>query len=255
MKNLSIAIAVHNEEANLRMSLPAVAGWADEIIVVDGASSDGTVAVARKFGAKVIETDNPPIFHINKQKALDASSGKWIFQLDADEVVTPELKKEIEAIMASKEPEFAGYYVPRKNFFLSHWMRKGGQYPDYVIRFFLRKKGSFPTQSVHEQISIDGNVGYLKNDLLHYSYRSLSEYMVKANRYSTLVAKKLAENKTPKNIFSYIQYNIFSPTQTFLNLFIRHKGFMDGVYGFVYAVLSGMQHAMAYQKYLKLNNA
>ncbi len=250
MKNLSIAIATHNEEANVRMSLPAVAGWADEIILVDGASEDGTVKVAREAGAHVIETDNPPIFHINKQKALDKCRATWVFQLDADEVVTIELKKEIEAIMKDTKQEFAGYYVPRKNFFLGHWMRKGGQYPDYVIRFFLRTKGRFPAQSVHEQITIDGRVGYLKNDLLHYSYRTLSEYMVKANRYSALVAKNLAKDKVPKNIGTYFTYNVYLPIQTFLNLFIRHKGFMDGFYGFLYAALSGMQHAMAYQKYL-----
>lgn len=252
MSNISIAMATYNEAENLRMSLPALKGWVDEIVIVDGGSTDKTVYVARQFGAKVIVTDNPPIFHINKQKALDACAGKWILQLDADEVVSDELREELLSIAKKNTEGCAGYYIARKNFFLGHWIRKGGQYPDYVIRFFLRGKGKFPAKSVHEQIAISGTVGHLKNPLFHYSYRTLGEYMMKAHRYSQLEAKKMQERNVPINLLSYLQYNTILPLQTFFNLFFVHKGFIDGLYGFLYAALSGMHHSMAYMKYKRM---
>ena len=123
---LSVALAVNNEENNIRACLSSIADIAGEIVVVDGGSTDKTAEIAKEFGAKIIQTDNPPIFHINKQKALDACQGDWIIQLDADEVVTGELKKEIEVIITNQEP-INGYYIPRRNYFLGHFMRKGGQ--------------------------------------------------------------------------------------------------------------------------------
>ncbi|MFZ5845009.1 MAG: glycosyltransferase family 2 protein, partial [Patescibacteria group bacterium] len=156
MVKLSIALATYNEAANLASCLDSVATWTNEIVVVDGSSTDQTVAIAKKYGARIIVTDNPPIFHINKQKAVEACRGDWILQLDADEVVTPELVREIKSEIRNQKSEYNGYYFPRKNFFLGHWLRKGGQYPDYVIRLFRKGKGWFPQKSVHEQIVVDG---------------------------------------------------------------------------------------------------
>ncbi len=249
MKKISIALAVYNEANNLARCLEAVAPWADEIIIVDGGSTDDTVKIAQNFKAKVIITDNPPIFHLNKQKALEACSGEWILQLDADEVVSTELKEELLAT-ARKKADFMGYYIPRKNFFWGRWMRKGGQYPDYVMRFFVKGKGSFPAQSVHEQIEIDGAVGYLKNPLLHYPYADLSEYWLKANRYSLLAARELARKHTPINFFTLISFFVIKPWSTFLNLYIRHLGFIDGWAGLLFAIFSSWQHQLAFIKYL-----
>ena len=218
--------------------------------MVDGGSTDRTVVIASRFKANVIETDNPAIFHINKQKALDACHGAWILQLDADEIVSEELCKEI-ANVTSSNKSLAGYYIPRKNYFLGHWLRKGGQYPDYVVRLFQRGKGRFPCKSVHEQIQIDGSVGYLKCSLLHYSYRTLTEYWKKADAYTSLTADEFMRAGLPKSIVSYIRYEIVKPMGTFLNLFIRHKGFLDGIYGLLFAVFSAVHYPIAYQKYLR----
>ncbi|MEK7073817.1 MAG: glycosyltransferase family 2 protein, partial [Patescibacteria group bacterium] len=154
---LSVALAVYNEASNLERCLRSVGNLADEVIVVDGGSSDATADIAKRLGAKVYHTDNPAMFHINKQKALDKSSGEWILQLDADEVVSASLKEEIrDVIVSGLTPN--GYFISRHNYFLGDWLRKGGQYPDYVIRLFRNGFGEFPQQSVHEQIKIDGPV-------------------------------------------------------------------------------------------------
>jgi len=246
---LSVALAVNNEENNIRACLSSIADIAGEIVVVDGGSTDKTAEIAKEFGAKIIQTDNPPIFHINKQKALDACQGDWIIQLDADEVVTGELKKEIEVIITNQEP-INGYYIPRRNYFLGHFMRKGGQYPDYVIRLVRRGKARFPCKSVHEQIEIEGKVGYLKNPLLHYSYRSIAEYWKKANTYITLSTLELKKKNIKISFLSCIQYSLIKPIQTFFSLFIRHKGFMDGVYGFLFALFSSLHYPIAWRKYV-----
>lgn len=250
MKKLSVALAVYNEGENLDRCLESVVGWADEIVVVDGGSTDGTVEIARKFESKIIATDNPAMFHLNKQRALDGSMGDWILQLDADEVVSEELRKEITDIISVRN-SFSGYFIPRKNYFLGHWLRKGGQYPDYVIRLFRRGNGRFPCQSVHEQIQIDGRVGHLDSPLLHYSYRTLGEYWKKANAYTSLTSQEMAKSHVPKNIDSWIQYEWMKPTITFLSLFLRHKGFVDGLYGLLFAFFSALHHPIAYKKYLR----
>lgn len=249
MAKLSIALAVFNEETNLDRCLNAVDKWADEIVIVDGGSTDHTVDIAKKFHAKIIETNNPPIFHINKQKALNACTGDWILQLDADEVVTIALINEINNKIREKS-DFSAYYIPRKNYFLGKWLKKGGLYPDYVIRLFVRGKGSFPQKNVHEQIEIKGKIGFLKNPLDHYTYRSIDEYWRKANTYINLTADEYKVLKLKKSLFNYLKYNLFLPLKRFLQLYFRHKGFLDGKYGFLFALYSSMHFPIAYNRYL-----
>jgi glycosyltransferase involved in cell wall biosynthesis len=167
---LSVVLATYNEQENLYDCLKSICRLADEIIVVDGSSQDTTREIAKQFKAKVFKVTNKPIFHINKQLAVDKAIGNWILQLDADERVSQELAAEIKAIISQKKPQFNGYYLPRKNWFLTGFLTKGGQYPDYVIRLFLKDKGHFPCQSVHEQIKINGPIGYLTDSLqsLHF---------------------------------------------------------------------------------------
>jgi len=250
MKNtISVAIATYNEEDVLAKCLESIVSWVDEIVIVDGGSIDKTVEIARRYKARVIVTDNPPIFHINKQKAVDACKKDWILQLDADEIVSIPLKEEIVFILKA-EKTYAGYYIPRKNFFLGIWMKKGGQYPDYIIRLFQRGKGRFPSKSVHEQVSMSGDVGYLKNTLLHYPYETFFEYWEKALRYSKLVARELEKQRAPKNIITASSFFIVKPLYTFVNLFIRHRGIMDGGVGFLFAFFSALQHPIAYIEYM-----
>ena len=249
---LSVAIAVFNEEKNLEECLASVAAFADEIIVVDGGSSDATVSIARKFTSHIIETDNPAMFHINKQKALDACSGSWILQLDADERVTPALKNEILEVISSGTSDINGYFIPRRNYFWGHFMQKGGQYPDYVMRLMKRGKAHFPAKSVHEQIEVIGKPGYLTQPMEHISYRTRQEYWKKADAYTTLAAYEMKKDGVRNNVWTWFIYNIIKPKITFISLFIRHKGFMDGWYGLVFAYFSALHFPIAYKKYSAL---
>jgi len=252
---LSVALAVRNEEQNLKLCLLSIRNFADEIVVVDGGSTDRTVEIAKECNAKVIQTDNPLMFHINKQKALDACRGDWILQLDADEIVTEELKQEIKDILFSKLPTrnqelINGYYIPRRNYFLGHWLRKGGQYPDNVIRLVKRGYARFPCKSVHEQIEIDGEVGYLKEPLLHYSYRTTDAYWKKADVYTMLTAKEMKQKGVKISFGNWFYYTVIKPMSIFINLFFRHKGFMDGVYGLLFSYYSALHPILSYKKYI-----
>jgi glycosyltransferase involved in cell wall biosynthesis len=245
--DISVAIATFNEAKNLRGCLDSVQGWVNEIVVVDGGSTDETVAIAQQYDARIIKTDNPAIFHINKQKALDASRSDWILQLDADEVVTQELRDEIQAIVVNPK-SFDGYYLPRKNYFLGHWLSKGGQYPDFVIRLFRRGKGEFPAKNVHEQIHIEGSIGHAKHALEHFTSRTKEDYWRKADAYTTLTAKAWKKEGITIQPLNFFRYMIWMPVVTFLKLFVRHKGFVDGWWGFLFAWYSALHFPIAYQK-------
>lgn len=260
----SIAIAAYNEEQNLADCLSSVRDIADEIVVVDGGSTDKTVEIAKQFDARVIATDNPPVFHINKQKALDTCGSDWILQLDADETVPDDLKREIIGTISNKQKESGhgtisnkqkainGYYLPRRNYFWGHFMKKGGQYPDYVIRLVRKGMAHFPCKSVHEQIVVEGEVGHLTHPMIHRAYKTRADYWRKANAYTTLTAEELKRNTTPKTVGSFLNFMIWKPLIIFLSLFIRHKGFVDGLWGFEFALYSGLHWAIAYRKYLRM---
>ncbi len=249
---LSVVIATYNEEKNIKTCLDSISGLADEIIVVDGQSEDKTREIAKKLGAKVYQVSNKPIFHLNKQIAVDKAAKNWILQLDADEQISPELAREIKAIINKKTSEFNGYYLPRKNFFLTRFLTKGGQYPDYVIRLFLNGQGKFPCQSVHEQIAINGPVGYLNHPIIHWSDRTFSRYLTRFNRYTSLDADLLYSQKIKPGVFLGFNYFVFKPIAWFLSTFFRHKGFVDRMPGFIFSLMSSLRFPIIYLKFWEL---
>lgn len=246
---LSVVLAVYNEEKTLGRCLDSLVDLADELVVVDGGSRDKTVEIAQRYHARIIHTDNPPIFHINKQKAVDAARGEWILQMDADEIVIPELATEILKII--KNTQCSGFWIARKNYFIDQWMKKGGMWPDYVIRLFKQGSGHFPCKSVHEQIQIVGTVGHLHHAMIHKPYPSFSEYLRKADTYTSLTKDELLRQHLPITIVSFFSYFIAKSLSTFLSLYIRHRGFQDGWWGFVWAASSGLHFPWAFIKYVK----
>lgn len=249
---LSVVLAVFNEEENLPDCLKSVKGLADEIVVVDGGSQDKTVEIAKKYGAKVIVTDNPPIFHINKNKAIDAATCDWILQLDADERVIPNLAQEIKRVITQSN-NLNGYWIPRRNFFLGKFLTKGGQYPDYTLRLYKRGKGRLPAKDIHEQAVVQGKVGHLKNDLLHYRDINFTKYINGLNRYTDILAMQMKDKKVKLGIFSCFDYFFVKPILWFLKTYFRHLGFVDGFPGFVFALFSSFRFPIAYIKY-KINH-
>lgn len=279
-QTISVTLATYNEESVLAGCLDSVKDFADEIIIVDGHSQDGTVEIAKKYGAQVLLRENNPIFHVQKQIANDQAKSDWILQMDADERVTPELKQEILRILDRKsfgyntwisplklslnkivkifpEPSklsepAAAYWLPRKNFFLKGYLKNTGQYPDPVIRLFQKGKAYLPAKDVHEQMVVDGVIGWLKSDLDHYATPDFSRYLLRENRYSSLAATQLETAGVKVNFFNTINYLLLKPAGTFLNLYVRRRGFLDGFPGFVFSLYSGFHHAFSYMKLWEL---
>ncbi len=264
-KTLSVVLATYNEEKNLPSCLDSIKDLADEIIIVDGSSTDKTVEIAKKYGAIVKITTNKPNFHINKQMAIDMATKDWILQLDGDEHISPELKDEIRGILDKEnhkssiinhKSDVNGYWMPRKNWFLGRFLMKGGQYPDYTLRFYRNGKGRLPQKDVHEQAEVVGKVGYLKNALLHYPYKDFRHYLNKWNRYNILFAGQIKEEQENKNIiqkFLYaIGYLFVKPSHWFLTTFIRHKGLVDSWQGFIFSLFSALRFPVSYIKYLRI---
>lgn len=284
MKKLSVVLATYNEEANIGGCLQSVKDLADEIIIVDGGSEDRTTEIAESFGAMVIDTDNPPIFHINKQKALEKASGEWILQLDADERVSKKLAVEIKKIIDMNDAEmehyqqklknrklflrhqklieerdggvgeqvgeYTAFFVPRLNFFLGKYLKYGGVYPDGVIRLVKKGKAHFPCKDVHEQIAVDGKVGWLQQDLLHMADPTFKRYIQRNSRYIKLLASDLKQRKIGKNPWQLINFSLIKPIYWFTLTQIRHKGLLDGFPGLVFSFFSALRFPRAYWRYL-----
>lgn len=254
MINLSVVLAVYNEEERLATCLDSVKNLADEIIVVDGSSTDGTVAVAKQYHAKVIATTNKLMFHTNKQMAMDAANGDIILQLDADEVVDAELADFLRQVKENPA-EFAvtsAWWIKRKNYFMNTWLRKGGQYPDPVIRLYWQGKASLPQKDVHEQMVVNGEVGWAAGHLEHYSSPTLKDYLRKMNTYTSVAAQQLLEQGVTPSIKTGIRFFAFKPLQTFLLVYFRHKGFVDKLPGFLFALLSGLHFPLQFLKLWEL---
>jgi len=255
-QTLSVVLATFNEGKNLAACLDSVKDLADEIIIVDGSSLDNTVEIAKKYGAKVKITTNKANFHINKQMAIEMATKDWILQLDGDEHVSLEQQAEIKKILEDNPTELNGYWMSRKNWFLGRFLMKGGQYPDYTLRFYRNGKGRLPQKDVHEQAVVEGKVGYLKNALLHYPYADFPHYLRKWNRYNKLFAAQIKEEQKSKNPFAKLYYALMyllvRPAYWFLLTYLRHKGFVDSWQGFVFSLFSALRFPVSYIIYLTL---
>lgn len=251
-KKLSVVLATFNEEKNIGECLLSVKDIADEIVIVDGGSTDKTREIAKSYGARVIKTNNPPIFHINKNKAIDRATCEWILQLDADERVSKELSNEIKAII-TKGGEINGYWITRKNYFLGRFLLWGGQYPDYTLRLYRNGMGRLPAKDVHEQAVVSGRVGYLKNNLLHFADKNFKRYLKRNSNYISLITDEMRANNLGKNFLQFVNYILIKPVSWFLITQIRHKGVLDGWQGVVFSFFSALRFPRAYWRYLKKN--
>ena len=239
MPQLSVIIIALNQEANIGDCLASVS-FADDIVVVDTGSTDRTVELARAYTDRVLTTDWQG-FGPTKNYALDQARGDWVFSLDTDERVPPALQAEILATVAAGGP-LDGYRVARKNYFCGRWIRHLGWYPDYTLRLFRRGQGRFRDREVHEEVVVDGPLGTLKTPLEHYSYRSVSDYVARMDRYARLAAQELAKagrRPCPGELF-------FRPLLSFFHLYFIRLGFLEGTPGYTLAVLMSMYKFLKY---------
>jgi glycosyltransferase involved in cell wall biosynthesis len=227
---LSVVIVTRNEEERIRACLEAVA-WADELIVVDAESEDKTASIARELTDHVIVRPWPG-FAAQKNHGLDAARGAWILSLDADEIVSPALRAEIARIIELDGPA-DGYAVPRRNIFWGRWIRHGGLYPDWQVRLFRRGRGRFSERTVHESVQVEGAVGRLAGHLEHRSYRDVSDFLARADRYSTLAAEDFIARGRRVHAWDFV----LRPLGRFLGMYVLARGFLDGWRGFLLAAL------------------
>ena len=245
MPKLSVCIITCNEAGNIRECLESVA-WADDIVVVDGGSTDETVSVCREFTDRVFERDWPG--HVaQKNRAADNAAHDWVFSIDADERVSPPLRSAIEAVMQD-EPEHAGYTMPRLTWYSGRWLRHGSWYPDRKLRLFNRTKGRFTGYDPHDRVEIEGSVGRLTGDILHYSYRDIAQHYEVINRYTTTIAAMKAESGVRFPLLRML----CQPPLTFMKGYVLRAGFLDGVQGFIAAVLSAVYDFLKYAKVWEL---
>lgn len=242
---LSVILITKNEARNLRQCLHSVA-FADQIVVVDSGSTDGTQAIARDAGALVIETADWPGFGPQKNRALDAATGDWIFSIDADERVTPDLAAEIAAVIKA-DPKSAAdaYEVPRKSWYCGKFINHAGWSPDYVTRLARRDAVRFSDDLVHERLLVNGRTGRLKTALLHYSFRDFSQVLHKIDMYSTLSARQRHARGQRGSVGKAVLHGLAA----FIRTYIFKRGFLDGSHGLALAISNGEG---SYYRYLKL---
>ena len=243
---LSIIIIAKNESANIRDCIESVS-WADEIIVVDSGSEDETVSIASSMGAKVYVHDDWPGFGPQKNRALGYATGDWVFSIDADERVTPELRAEIEQAM--REAKADGYFCPRLSQFCGKFIHHSGWYPDYVLRLFRRGLGRFSDSLVHEIVKLDGRTERLRNPLLHYSYLNKRDVERKVEQYSSAAARQMHEAGKRSNLLGAA----LSGGWAFFRTYLLRLGILDGLAGFDIARMNARTTYLKYRKLEALN--
>ncbi len=241
--SLSVIIITQDEADNIRACLESVA-WADEIIVVDSGSEDDTAAISREFTPHVHVHSDWPGFGVQKNRALGYASKDWVLSLDADERITPELRREIEAVLGATNAA-AAYRIPRLSSYCGRFMRHSGWYPDLLPRLFRRGKARFSEDLVHERLIVEGDMGELHGMLLHYAFDNLEEVLHKVNQYSTAGAQAMHRRGRQATLAGAVLRGLWSFVRTY---FLR-AGFLDGREGFMLAVSNAEG---TYYRYLKL---
>jgi glycosyltransferase involved in cell wall biosynthesis len=239
---LSVIIIVKNEQASIRRCLESFK-WADEIIVLDSGSTDDTVSICREYTAHVQQTDWPG-FGPQKNRALERATGDWILSLDADEWVTPELRREIERAVAQPQ-DVSAFRLPRLSSFCGRFMRHSGWWPDHVVRLFRRGAARFSDDAVHERVIVNGTTGTLREPLMHETFVDLDELITKMNNYSTLSAQDMQRAGRRAGL----PLAVARAAWAFVRTYILRAGFLDGREGFMLAVATAEG---TYYRYVKL---
>lgn len=246
---ISATIIVFNEAENIAAVCETL-DWADEIIIVDSASTDETVKIAEKYTDKIFQRE----FRGYKDKhefADSKTTGDWIFWIDADERVTDKLKISIKSLRQKDESKLPdGFKIARKTWYLGHWIKNSGWYPDYQMRLYRKNASFWDGVSPHETARVKGNVEVLEGELLHYTKKDLSEHHTVLDSYTSLAAEFLHKNGKvvgKKHLF-------FNPVAAFLRTYILKKGFRDGIQGLMIAMFTAYGVFLKYAKVWEKEN-
>jgi glycosyltransferase involved in cell wall biosynthesis len=243
---VTATIITLNEAEHIAAAIDSVS-WADEIVVVDSGSTDGTVDIARARGVRV--SSRAWTGYVDqKNHAASLAAHDWILSLDADERVTPELAAEVQTLLRS-EPQRRGYRMPRVTFHLGRWIRTTDFYPDYQARLYDRRSARWRGDLVHESVEVDGGVEYLRGELQHYSFRDLSDHVARINHYSTLAARQLHARGRRATLIDLLVH----PPAALLRNYVLRRGFLDGSAGLLISILNAYSVFLKFAKLWELD--
>lgn len=238
---ISATIIACNEERNIARAIESLR-CCDEIIVVDSGSTDRTVEIAEKLGARVIEMPWKG-YASQKNYASEQAAHDWVLSIDADESLSEALEAEIWQIKKSG-PQYDAYTMPRLAQYLGRWILHSGWYPDRKIRLFDRRKARWEGDYVHESVRVNGVVGHLESNLLHFTCNSLAEHLRTMDRYTTLAAEQLVDQK----VDIHWRRIVFDPLWTFFRTYFLKQGFRDGLEGLCIAYMAAFYNFVKYAK-------
>jgi glycosyltransferase involved in cell wall biosynthesis len=245
---LSAVLITHNAAGSLERCLRS-ARFADELLVVDSASTDATVDIATRLGAKVIQGGAWRGFGPQKQFAVESAANDWVLCLDADEEVSEGLRKSVQQAMQMQNAH--AFMIARRNRFLGRWLRHGEGYPDWTLRLFHRKHARWSDDAVHERVLTETAFQRLGGDLLHDSAETLERYLDKQNRYTTIQAERLHAHGHSAGWARLV----LSPAARFVKFYLLRLGFLDGIPGLVHISIGCMNSFNKYAKLIDLKRA
>jgi glycosyltransferase involved in cell wall biosynthesis len=245
--SVSVTIITLNEAEHIASAIDSAA-WADEIVVLDSGSTDSTLTIAERKGARV-STRAWQGYVDQKNSAAALATHDWIFSLDADERIPPSLAAEIRSLL-QREPERRGYRVPRVTFHLGRWIRTTDFYPDYQTRLYDRRAARWQGRYVHESVRVDGGAGQLRNDLQHYSFRDLADQVARLNHYSTLAARQMHEEGRRAHGVDLLIH----PPAAFLRNYLLRRGIFDGAPGLIISLVNAYGVLLKFAKLWELEH-
>ena len=246
-KKLSVIIITRNEQEMIKDCLESVSGWADEIIIIDDASIDKTIDIVKKYETKVTLLSEKTDFFELRNQGLKKANGDWVFYLDADERVTPELKVEMKKVI--RDTKYVAYAIPRRNFLLGKEMRYGGWFPDYAKRLFKRNKLLRWEGRLHEEPIFTGELGHLKEPMIHFTHRDLSSMIEKTSQWSKIEADLLYQaNHPPVTWWRILRVML---TEFWLRG-VKKQGWRDGTVGWIEIIFQMFSRFITYARLWEL---
>lgn len=231
----------HNEAANIAAAIAGVR-WAEQIVVVDAESDDGTGDLARQLGATVVTQPNRTNLNVNKNIAISHCRSEWVLVLDADERISDDLAGEIRRVIADGDAD--GFLIPRRNFVLGRWLRHGSQYPDWQLRLFRRRRGRFEERHVHERLRVEGRVVRLREPMDHHPYTTVSSLIRKGEFYAAFEAGKLQERGVRIGAAGLVWNGLVRPIARLARRLIFKGGILDGAPGLMMAAFDAWSQTL-----------
>ena len=251
-ETITAVIMTKNSEDLVEGTLKSVAGWVDEIVVIDGFSTDRTVEICRRYTDKVFQNQwDGYRFCTERNLGIERAGSDWCIHIDPDERATPEFREEVLKILGNGS-KYDAYEFRKKNYFLGHWMRYGGWH--HYSRHFFRKNKAHYEGVIHESLKVDGRIGKIEAAIEHYPFTSIKQFVTRHNGYSAREARSALEEKgalTDRELEFELKKK---PLKRFLKFYVRKKGFLDGMHGFIFSVLFAWVHFLNWAKYWELTN-